>query len=324
MAGVNEAASAVSQGDSAASALRLLSLNEPIEFTQYTRYVLPLDGYVFWLKTASTTVLGTLHITTSKMQLEDEFPAVNTVRMSTTEPVQWFNEINPNQIWVGESRGTRFAFTRSDSQFRQSDLFAYSGVAVYPALESQLVNTGDQLKPDTLIVSNSLPIWLAMQHYAPVWLIPNNPQVTLYPSFLVPQNLRPPYGAIHIDPTQTLALQPQAVLRVTNITHNPVVVTGANHYQLMSDTVRVTLYGLTNQQAIDWADTVVNYCTDHPEFMGLMVPGFPQDEKRTQAELGVLAMKKTMSFKVSYYQQRVNDVARQLLKKAQVTIIPSY
>lgn len=322
MATTDQAQNANSLGNIASASLSLLSENEPISFSQYTRYVLPLDGSVYWLRTAMDQVLGTLHVTTDKRQLEDETLAANYVQMSTTDPVIWFNQINPDQMWIGESRGTRFAFTKSDSQFRQSNLFTYSGFAIYPALESQLINTGDQLPPTTLIVSNSLPAWLAIQNYKPVWLIPDNPSVPLYPSFLVPDNLRPPYGTVHIDPNTTLSLQPIAVQRVTNITHNPVVVTGANHYQLMTDTVRITLYGLTNTQAIDWADTVLNYCTDNSVIMGLMESGAPRDEKRTQPEFGVLAMKKTLVYRVSYYQQRVNDVARQLLRHAAVTIIP--
>jgi hypothetical protein len=44
-----------------------------------------------------------------------------------------------------------------------------------------------------------------------------------------------------------------------------------------------------------------------------------RDEKRTQAELGILAMKKTVEYQVSYYQNRVNTAARQLLNHVSVT-----
>ncbi len=45
-----------------------------------------------------------------------------------------------------------------------------------------------------------------------------------------------------------------------------------------------------------------------------------RDEKRAQRELGVLAMKKTIEYRVSYYQTRANAVAQQLIKHAHVSV----
>jgi hypothetical protein len=50
-----------------------------------------------------------------------------------------------------------------------------------------------------------------------------------------------------------------------------------------------------------------------------MTSGAIRDEKRTQPELGILAMKKTIEFDVSYYQARANNVARQLLQVVKAT-----
>ena len=47
-----------------------------------------------------------------------------------------------------------------------------------------------------------------------------------------------------------------------------------------------------------------------------------RDQKREQAELGILAMKKTINFKVSYLQQSMPDVARVLIEKATATMLP--
>ena len=41
-----------------------------------------------------------------------------------------------------------------------------------------------------------------------------------------------------------------------------------------------------------------------------------RDDKRTQAELGTIAMKKVVDFEISYYQERINDVARQMILSA--------
>ena len=48
-----------------------------------------------------------------------------------------------------------------------------------------------------------------------------------------------------------------------------------------------------------------------------------RDEKMTQSELGILAQKKTITFEVSYYQTTVNNIARQLIEKAFISVTPS-
>ena len=45
-----------------------------------------------------------------------------------------------------------------------------------------------------------------------------------------------------------------------------------------------------------------------------------QDEKVTQPEFGVIAMKKTITFEVSYYQQNIRNVARQLIEHALISV----
>jgi len=58
VATISESANALNQGSSDVAALQLISLDQNVTFTQYVRYVLPLDGYVFWLRTASMDVSG--------------------------------------------------------------------------------------------------------------------------------------------------------------------------------------------------------------------------------------------------------------------------
>jgi len=48
-----------------------------------------------------------------------------------------------------------------------------------------------------------------------------------------------------------------------------------------------------------------------------------QDEKVTQPEFGIIAMKKSITFKVSYYQNTVNDVALKLIKSVFVSYNPT-
>jgi hypothetical protein len=147
------------------------------------------------------------------------------------------------------------------------------------------------------VVSNSLPIWLSINRLFPV-----------FPSFLVPDNVRPPYATAHVLPESQRALQ------------------GAVHFdrrstgtQLVSEKVRVTLYGVRNDTALDYVKEV-NLFTILKEAMGVMNMPVVRDEKRTQSELTVIAMKKSVEFEINYYQRRVNDLARQLILK----VIPSY
>ena len=48
--------------------------------------------------------------------------------------------------------------------------------------------------------------------------------------------------------------------------------------------------------------------------IGIMNLPIVRDEKRTQSELGTLAMKKIIDYEISYHQNRVNTVARQVIK----------
>jgi hypothetical protein len=308
---VAEAVNAASGSDPLLQGLAVLSQYQAIPFVQYIRHVLPLDGYVFWLRTKQTIVSGSLHVAARKEQREDETIAVNRVILTTGEEVQEFNEIGPDTIWVGENQGIRFAFSQTGPFYQAAGLYHYAGDAVYPALESQLVDVGEQLSDATLIVSNSLPAWLTLKSYTPAWLVVPNPAVMLYPSFAVPDNLRPPYGAVHIEPAETLS-----------ISSLPAVCAMGAHSQLASDRVRVTLYGLTNAAVMAWLDLVYQFSYD-TDTIGIMAPAIPRDEKRTQAELGILAMKKTFDFQVSYLQIALPNVARKLIATVVTTYFPA-
>jgi hypothetical protein len=306
--------------------LRTLSEDQTIPFTLYQRYVLPLDGYVFWLGTSNTIpVRGSIHVSADSQQREDESIAINRVVMTTGEEVSPFNHISPNQIWVGEISGVRFAFSRSGPRYRVAGFFHYNGDALYPAMSNLLVPLGAQLPTDTLVVSNSLPMWLSLQSYTPIWSNPPNPGITLYPSFAIPDNLPPPYGAVHIDPGGTSSLQatpllgPLAPIGGAALGIPTGTTLDTTHWQLVSDHVRITLYGLTNSQAMDFIDLVNRYSYDLGD-IGMMSATPMRDEKRTQNELNILAMKKVVEFTVSYYQTRANHVARQLIEHASVAL----
>ncbi|MEJ0017532.1 MAG: hypothetical protein WDN25_13395 [Acetobacteraceae bacterium] len=309
---LDETSPGLSQHGPDVAGFRQLSRGQTIPFERYIRHVLPIDGYVFWLKTCDTfTWQGSLHYASDSRQLEDESPTINRVVLTAGEEIQPFNEIAPGTIWIGTIDGIRFAFSQRGPFYAAAGIYHYAGDAVYPAMASLLVDTLDDLGPTRRIVSNSLPAWLTLRDYSPVWLQPANPVVVLYPSFLVPDNLEPIYGTVHIEPSGTRALQasPSFTRRMT-------------HSQLASDRVRVTLYGLDNDAALDWVDLVNQFSLD-TDAIGMMSTSIIRDEKRTQNELNILAEKKTIEFEVSYYQARMNDLARQLILSAPVTFYPN-
>ena len=314
-----------------ATGLRVLSRDYQLTFVQYTRLVLPLDGFVFWVRgdlvgasarfnaaaldsaafnaqfppqpaAATLTVNeGSLHYSADQRQLEDETLAVNSVVLTTTVEVQPLNEVAPGTIWVGSlPDGTRFTFSRRGRFYSTAGLYHYAGEALYPALASQLVDDVATFDATELVVSNSLPAWLALNGYSPLyWDGFSNPTLPLFPSYAVPDNLVPPYGVIHIEPSETTALQ-----------MSPYLDRKLGHWQLVRDKVRVTLYGVRNAGALNFLDCVQQYSLDTDVF-GLMSIPVVKDEKRVQVELSVLATKKTIDFEVSYYQSRINGVARQ-------------
>ena len=294
------------------SGLISISSGSAINFTKYIKRILPLDGFVFWLAGETISVAGSLHYSAIREMREDETISINSVIFTTTSPVVAFNDINQQIIWVASVDGVRFSFSNRGMFYEQAGLYHYSGEAVYPALASQLVTNLYTLSPDNLIVSNSLPAWLAIQSYSPAWATIPNPAITLYPSFLVPSNVAPPYGSIHIEPGNTNAIQSA-----------PRLTSNASHYQLATDHVRITLYGVNNNTALDFVDTVNQYSLN-TDVLGIMNMPIVRDEKRTQSEIQSIAMKKTIEYDVSYYQTRINDVARQLILEAfvQFTVAP--
>lgn len=294
--------------------LNTLSQDQSIPFVQYTKSTIPTDGYVFWVANGNTASFnGSLHYITDRHQDEDQTVAMNRVIFTATDEVTELNAVNPNTMWVGtwdvDGTSLQIAFSDHGSFYDQAGLWHYSGYAVYPALASQLVQSAADL-PTGPIVSNSLPIWLAQNSFAPV-----------YPSYLVPDNVTPPYITAHVEPQLTEALGAFPILEWPGTT---VPGSGASPLhdlpssQLMRDEVRLTLYGFTNQQAIQFYQSLIDYSYNTDDFGFCNSPSI-QDDKRTQVEIAALAMKKTITILASYYQSTSDAIARRLILSADVT-----
>ncbi|MEX3914886.1 hypothetical protein AB4Y43_01380 [Paraburkholderia sp. BR10872] len=278
-----------------AAGIDTISSGQTIQFVQYQQLVLPLDGYIFWVNTgAQISVAGSLHQSIEERQNEDETISINRIVFTSEQQVEEFNQVSPTTIFIGNFNGELFSFSRRDAFYQQAGLFHYTGDAVYPAMASQLINSASNIDPTKVIVSNSLPVWMTLTKYMP-----------MYPSFALPSDIAPPYASVHIEPDDTEAIGAA-----------PAFDSAMTHTQLTRDRVRITIYGLNNQQALDFQDYVFTYITNNDNIIGLMNAPIIRDEKRTQAELGVIAMKKRFDIEVSYYQTRVNTLARQFITNA--------
>ena len=314
MPSISESLNSQSQlADTLAAGVNTLSQYQVIQFTQYSQTVLPADGYIFYVNTGTTqAVQGSLHYATNQNQNEDETIDVNRVVFTALSKIDLFNEAAPTDLFIGTFEGLQFAFSARGSFYQQANLYHYVGNAVYPALSSQLIDSEADL-PTEPIVSNSLPIWLAQNSFAPV-----------YPSFLVPANVVPPYITAHVESSMTEAPTfPTEIwpgTAVPNSGASPLY--DLSSRQLAKDKVRLTLYGFNNQTAQQFYMSLIDYSMNTDDF-GFANTPVPRDEKRTQVEMAVIAMKKTLDIEAWYYQGTADAIARRLILSAAITITTS-
>jgi len=320
MATVTESSGAKPQlASGLAEGVNTLSANEEVIFTLYVKLILPLDGYVFWVNASLLNdsaiynamtygfgefdnpgtglpskimkAKGSFHFNTEVHQMDDRTAAYNHILFTALELIQDFNLVTPNLMYVATYQGLKFAFSRRDNYYKQADLYHYRGDALYSIMDTQLIDTMSGFDTGSVIVSNSLPIWLSLNQY-----------FNLYPSYLAGQNLAPPYATVDINPT-------------TAIQAFPLLDKNSNPNQLVKDVVKLSLFGLRNNEILNFMNYVFQYSMN-TDNMGIMNMPVPMDEKVTQPEFGILAMKKTVVFEISYYQTTVNNIAQKLIQSA--------
>jgi hypothetical protein len=322
-----------------------LSAGQVVTFTRYVRVVLPIDGYAFWVKAdiltpsavynslqlgavtpnaapgtaapaAQIQATGSLHFHSENVQDEDNTYWLNRVIFTTDSPIETgFVTAGENELYIGEfavrqdpAQVLKFAFARQDGWYDEAGYWHYKGEAIYPFMASQVIDSAQSLSLRQ-VVSNSLPLWMNLNGYTPFYGFSNH--VPLYPSSLVLSNARPPYGAIHVDSHSTRALGAAPYLH-----------RNSSHEQLCTDRVRITLYGLRNDEAQDFVDCVNQYSEDY-SYIGMMSSPVLRDEQRGQNELNTLAIKKTLEYEVSYIQSSARDIARQIIGRAIVDYEPT-
>jgi hypothetical protein len=248
------------------------------------------------------SVQGSFHYATKIEQEEDSTYDTNEVIFTSLSEVQEFNQIGPDFLYICSYGDIRFAFSSRHKLYEQADLYHYRGNALFSKSATQIIDDPSQFNP-TLIVSNSLPIWLYMPIYVPPYPGFTCP-VPLYPSYLVDDNLPPPFGSVHIEETSTLEMSPFYGPRLQSAS-------------LCRDLVKVHLYGTDNLTSDNFVAFVQQYSRD---WMTIGMANSPnvKDEKSKQSELRILSQHKTVEFLVNYLQGSVRDVFRQFILHARV------
>lgn len=310
--GTNSMASALAAG------LDTIDQKQSVAFTLYAKQVLPLDGFVFWLKADQLvnpppdiaamplvlTVEGSLHHATINTQSEDENFATQRVTFTAKDAISSLSGMAPDTLYMAEVEGYRYAFSARANWYRQADLYHYTGDAVYPSLTDLIVDNIADLDLTNRVVSNSMPIWLMFTQGK----TPSFPNTWLtYAAYLLPDNLEPPYAAVFIDPKKT---QPLGAGRF----YTP----NGNRYQLVTDTVEVSFFGVRNDAILDWVDAVVQYGLNNATTFGVMNSPIPVDLHRSQVEISAIGEKKSIQFQVCYYQSRIDAIATQYITSAYV------
>jgi hypothetical protein len=317
-----ESASGGSQLQAALDAgIDQLAKDQVVTFQSYTKVALAPDASIFWVANGqSQSAKGSLHFSTDSMQDEDQSLGSNEFIFTSEAEVTSFNTIAPTMLLIGswpfaDGSNLQIVFSRRGRFYEESQLWHYSGRSVYPAMQSQIINSMADL-PTGPIVSNSLPIWL-LQTTVGESIVP------VYPSFLVPQNIVPPYIVAHVEPGRTTALQGAPFFEYTS---QQIGGTGFFEFaasQICRDDVRLTMYGFTNAMAWQYYWTLYTYSLvgfgETPTFGFASSPAI-QDEKRTQNEINALAMKKTLTFEANYYQGTANAAAYRLILSASMSV----
>ena len=300
------------------SGVEQISQQESVRFQQFQKFALTSDGSVFWVATqVFITATGSLHYATDRVQDEDQTIGTNQVLLTSESEITQFNLVSPTTMWIGswpipDSPPLQVAFAQRGNFFDQAQLWHYGGFAVFPAMQSQILSSPADI-PTGPIVSNSLPIWLAQNSFAPV-----------HPSFLVPDNIVPPYVVAHIEPSQTQALGafpylgPWPGTTIPNSGASPMHSLASS--QLMRDEVTLTLYGFSNKTALQYFQSLIEASIDGTALFGFANSPAVVDEKRVQREIATLAQKKTIRISANYYQGAADVVARRLILSAMVTI----
>jgi hypothetical protein len=307
-----------------------ISYRQELTFTLYNECILPLDGFRFWVNAAISqntpsavynggglnssafnsmgpiiqtpsqeivyqfSVLGSLHYTQETSQESDQVLARQKALFTSTQSINELGAISPNQIYITTlPNGAKLAFNAQTKRYYQAGLWHYQGYALFSTENTQIIDNINDLDTQ-LIVSNSLPIWLSL----------STQQIPIYPSFLSPANLSPPFITVDIRDTKGLTLSP---LYAAN--------TGSQT-QFCSEEVYFTAWGLNNGAIMNFQQMILQ--SSLKGAFGFGGAFIPVDEKHIQPEFYLISQKKTMKLQINYYQSSTRDIAQKLIQSAMV------
>lgn len=292
-----------------------VSEGDQFTWTLYKRLILPADGFVFWAPAATVsppitgvqftvTANGNLHLSQDTQQIAEANYALQNAVFTTSEQVEAFESLESGFLYVMTMpNGSLLAFNGQRMRNNPATLWHYNGRALFPFEATQVIASAADIPADN-VVSDSLPIWLAM----------STPELPVFPSFLVPQNQLPPYVAVDIQGTEAMG---QA----------PLLGPDSTQTQLVTERAVMTFYGVRNNAVLDFQRAVLENSfpgageTSGP--YGIMNMPVPVDEKQPQSEFSIIAQRKTMDVQINYYQARTRDIARKLILSAFMTVFPT-
>ena len=302
-------AAGASRGAMLQAGIGQLSSQQQFTFTLYKQVILPADGFVFYAPASSVsppitdkpltfTQNGSLHVTQTVEQNLDSTVSRQHVIFTADEQVREFADVGPTELYfMTLPNGSLAAFAQQSMRYDTSDIWHYAGVALLPYEASQVVASPADVLTNGTIVSNSLPIWMAMSTDA----------LPIYPSDLSPLNLPPPYITADIQGTQAMTMA-------------PLVDSLSGQSQLCRETVTFTLWGCRNNDALDFQQAILANSLPDDAAYGTMTPLVPADLKKPQADFAIIAQQKSMTVDVNYLQSRTRNIARQLILEAFITI----
>jgi hypothetical protein len=341
MADITEALQQPGGNDKAAGLIagyQQLSNDAVFPFTLYRRLVLPIDGYVFWVKASilpnypqsrgalyakfpmGTKMFDALNIQDplTPVQLANyEFSADGSVHVSQ-ELAQdtGATYVTQDVVFTTKNELTQFAAIAPDEMFimtlpngsqvafgSQRMRYYLAGIWHYHgrAIYSALA---DQIVNDLNRINPDLQI---VSNSLPFWLALSTPQVAVYPAKLSPKNLEPPYITANVKSTEGLGQTPYFDLT-------------ESQSQLVADEIEFEMIGLNNNAALDFQRAILR--NSHYGNYGIMNIPVPVDEKVEQVEFQVIGQKKTMQLKVNYYQTRVRAMSQRFILQATVAFTP--
>jgi hypothetical protein len=275
-----------------------------ITFTKYVRRVLPVDGWVFWVKSSliegevapfSKVYLCSTHIQRNQTQEATKTNSISSIGLTVNKKIEDLHEVNQSVMWLGEYQGVKFSFNAQANYYEEANIFHYAGDAVYIENTPNIIDDIEDLDLDLEngIVTNCIPIFITL-----------NQQVQIYPAFLAPTNLKPPYATIEVKDTRGIA---------AGQSYNPF----EDSSLLSWDKVELTIYGLRKKQLSDFLKYLENQQLVTEAFGMYWLPSV-QNENVPQSEINVLTNKKVLNFDVSYTFNAVRSQAEAFIRSVTV------